>query len=66
MGKPAYHLHLDHKAPDNPVTDEDIWFDKKTYFVLKNLKYENDVKVTDTTWQEFEINIPLEDSLFKQ
>ncbi len=64
IGVPAYHLHIDHKDPDNPITAEDIWFEKKTYFILKNLKYEGDMKVADTTWQDFQINIPLENALF--
>ena len=63
-GKPAYHLHLEHKDPENPLTTEDIWFDKKTLFILKNLKYEGETKVTDTAWQDIEVNIPLSDSLF--
>jgi len=66
MGKPAYHLHIDRNDPDDPITDEDAWFEKGTYLILKNLKYEGDVKVTDTTWQEHEINIPLADDLFEQ
>ena len=66
MGRPAYHLHIDHKDLDDPVTDEDIWFDKETYMPFKNLKYENKTKVTDTTWLDFEINLPLDDKLFEQ
>ena len=65
-GKTAYHLHIKHKDSDNPVTGEDIWFDKTNYALLKNLKYEGETKVADTTWQEIEINIPLEDELFEQ
>ncbi len=66
MGRPAYYLHIDHEDADDPITDEDAWFDKKTYVILKNLKYENDVKVTDTTWRDIEINIPLDDEIFEQ
>ncbi|MDB4349590.1 hypothetical protein OAA99_01395 [Omnitrophica bacterium] len=65
-GRPAYHLHIDYSDPDSPVTDEDIWFNKETYATLKNLKYEGETKVTDVTWQDFEINIPLDDKLFVQ
>lgn len=66
MGRPAYYLHIDHKDADDPITKEDAWFDKKTYVILKNLKYENDVKVTDTTWRDIEINIPMDDEIFEQ
>lgn len=66
MGKTAYRLHINHKDLDDPVTDEDVRFDRGTYVILKNLKYENEQKVTDTTWRDFEINIPLDDSLFEQ
>ena len=65
-GKPAYRLHIDHEDADDEVTAEDVWFDKKTYVILKNLKYENEQMVTDGTWREFEINIPLDDGLFEQ
>lgn len=64
-GRPAYRLHIDHQDEDDPVTAEDIWFDKETYVTLKNLKYEDDNKVADVTWKDFEINIPLDDSLFE-
>jgi len=64
-GRPAYYLHIDRKDKDDPITAEDLWFDKKTYTILRNLKYEDDKKVSDTAWQAFEINIPLDDSLFK-
>lgn len=66
MGRDTYHLHIEHKDIDDLVTDEDVWFDKEPYVVLKNLKYENGEKVTDVTWRDFEINIPLDDSLFEQ
>lgn len=66
MDRHTYHLHIDHKDADAPVTDEDIWLDKETYIILKNLKYENGQKVTDITVRDFEINIPLDDKLFKQ
>ena len=66
MGKLAYHLHIDHDDLDDAVTDEDVWFDKKTLKILKNLKYECSKKVTDTTWLDLEINIPLDDNLFHQ
>jgi len=66
MGKLAYHLHIDHNDLDDAVTDEDVWFDKKTFKIFKNLKYEDSKKVTDTTWLDFEINIPMNDSLFEQ
>lgn len=64
-GKPAYYMHIDHKDPDNPVTGEDLWFDKETYMLLKNVKYEGEKKAADAAWMEFKINIPLEDKLFK-
>ena len=69
MNKPSYHLHidhLDHSDTEDPSTSEDAWFDKKTYVILKNLKYENEKKVTDITYRDFEINIPLDDALFEQ
>lgn len=65
-GKPAYRLHIKHKDSDDAVTDEDAWFEKETHLILKNLKYENDVKVTDTAWKNYEINIYLDDGLFEQ
>ncbi len=65
-GKPAYHLHIDYNNPDYPVTAEDIWFDKETYFTLKNIQYEGEEKAADITWSDFEMNITLEDSLFEQ
>jgi outer membrane lipoprotein-sorting protein len=64
-GKPAYHLHIDHNDPNDEVTDEDVWFEKKTYIILKNIKYEGDKLVTDGTWLDFKVNIPLEDKIFK-
>ena len=66
MGTRAYRLHIDHEDADDAVTDENIWFDKKTYVILKNLKHENEQKVTDITWRDFKINIPLDDALFDQ
>ena len=66
MGINACHLHIDHEDADDAVTDEDIWFDIETYAILKNLKYENGQKVTDITWRDFKINIPLDDGLFVQ
>ncbi len=66
MGRPAYHLHIDRNDADDPVTAEDVWFEKGTYLILKNLKYEGGVKVTDVTWQDHKINIPLDDALFEQ
>lgn len=66
MGKHAYRLHIDHIDTDDAVTDEDLWFDRETLIMLKNLKYENEQKVTDITFRDFEINIPLDDALFVQ
>lgn len=61
----AYRLHIGHRDTDGLVTAEDILFDKKTYATLKNLKYEGKVKVSDIIWERFEINPPLDDSLFE-
>ncbi|MBL7070746.1 MAG: hypothetical protein ISS26_01055 [Candidatus Omnitrophica bacterium] len=30
-GVPAYYLHIDHDDSDDPITDEDVWFEKETY-----------------------------------
>jgi len=65
-GKLTYHLNIDHKDADSPITTEDIWFSKTDYTILRNIKYESTSKVADTTWQTIEINIPLEDDLFDQ
>lgn len=52
MGRPACRLHIDHEDADEEITEEDAWFDKETCLILKNLKYENGTKVTDTTWRD--------------
>lgn len=64
-GKNAYRLHIAHKDKDNPVTSEDVWFDMESLFLLKNIKYEGEGIVSDVTWREIKMDIPLEDSLFK-
>ncbi|MBL7068532.1 MAG: hypothetical protein ISS34_01565 [Candidatus Omnitrophica bacterium] len=64
--KDTYRLHIDHVDTDNAVTTEDIWFEKATYIILKDIKQEGDKKVSDVSWRDFEIDIPLDDSLFKQ
>ncbi len=64
-GKNTYRLHIGHNDKDNPVTSEDVWFDKKSLFLLKNIKYEGELTVSDITWREIKVDIPLEDSLFK-
>ncbi len=64
MDNPAYHLHIDHNDEDDPVTSEDLWIQKETYLLLKSLKFEGERKVTDTTWQDFEVNIPLDENVF--
>ena len=66
MKRPAYHLHIEHNDADDPVTLEDVWYDKNTYFIMKKIKYEGRAKVTDIVWENCEINIPLADSLFVQ
>jgi len=66
MKRPSYHLHVEHKDADDPVTLEEVWYDKNTYFVMKKIKYEGNTKVTDIVWENPEINIPLDDSLFVQ
>ncbi len=66
MDGPSYHLIIEHSDDDDPVTLEEIWYDKDTYFIMKKLKYEGEKKVTDITWKDREINVPLEDSLFVQ
>ena len=65
-GRPGYHLHIDHEDDDDPITSEDVWFEKDTYLILKNIKYEGNVKVTDVTWRDHEVDIPLDDDLFEQ
>ncbi len=65
-GKASYYLHIEHGDPDSLVTREDIWFDKETYMILKNTRHENEVKVSDVTWSDIEINIPLDGGLFEQ
>jgi len=65
-GKPAIKLHIKHKEHKDPVTHEDLWFGKDDYLIIKNIKHENDIKVTDTSWNYFELNVLLEDSLFEQ
>lgn len=66
MDRPAYHLIIEHSDDDDTVTLEEVWYDKDTYFIMKKLKYEGETKVSDITWKNREINIPLEDSLFVQ
>jgi outer membrane lipoprotein-sorting protein len=61
---PAYRLHIDYKDPSDPVTGEDVWFDKETFFIIKNIKFENDKKVSDVFWRDIEINTPIDDSEF--
>lgn len=64
-GNSTYHLHISHNDTDDPVTGEDIWFEKKTYLMLRNLKFENEDLVADAIWEGAKINIPLKDSLFE-
>jgi len=64
-GRPSYLFHVDRDDPSDPVTDEYIWFDKETFMALKNLKFEDRDKVSETIWREIEINITLDDSLFE-
>jgi len=64
--KAAYRLHIEHIGADNPLTTEDIWFEKGSYIMLRNIKYEGDNKVTDISWHDFEIDILLDDSIFEQ
>lgn len=66
MGRPAYHIIIEHNDDDDPVTLEEVWYDKDTYFIMKKLKYEGEAKVSDITWKDREINIPLDDELFVQ
>ena len=66
MDRPAYHLIIEHSDADDPVTLEEAWYDKETYFIMKKFKYEGEKKVSDTTWNDRKINIPLDDSLFVQ
>jgi outer membrane lipoprotein-sorting protein len=66
LGRPSYRLHIEHHDADDDVTAEDLWFDKGTYMLMKNLKYANDEKVTGIIWRDVEINIPLDESLFEQ
>ena len=66
MKRPAYHLHIEHNDADDPVTLEDVWYDKNTYFIMKKIKYEGRAKVTDIVWENCEINISLADKLFVQ
>jgi len=66
MKRPAYHLHIEHNDADDPVTFEEVWYDKGTYFIIKKIKYEGNAKVADTVWEDCQINIPLDDSLFVQ
>jgi outer membrane lipoprotein-sorting protein len=66
MDKPAYHLIIEHEDGDDPVTLEEVWYDKTTYFIMKKLKYEGEKKVTDIMWKDCQINAPIEDSLFVQ
>ncbi|NQT06285.1 MAG: hypothetical protein HQ575_01970 [Candidatus Omnitrophica bacterium] len=61
----VYHLRIRHKDEDDSITLEDLWYDEETYTILKNTKYEGKDKAADTAWQEFEVNIPLDDSLFE-
>lgn len=66
MKRPSYCLRIEHKDTDDTVTLEEVWYDKATYFIMKKIKYEGDAKVTDIVWEDPQINIPLEDSLFVQ
>lgn len=66
MDRPAYHLIIEHSDDDDPVTLEEVWYDKETYFIMKKLKFEGETKVSDITWNDREINIPLDDGLFTQ
>ena len=62
--KAAYRLHIYYNDSADPITDEDIWFDKETFFIIKNVKFQEENKVSDVFWRDFEINIPLDDSEF--
>ena len=64
-GKPAYRLHIYHDNTHDDATDEDIWFEKETYLILKDIIYVNDKIVSDVTWRDQEVDIPLDDSLFE-
>ncbi|MFH1753952.1 MAG: hypothetical protein ABH875_07190 [Candidatus Omnitrophota bacterium] len=62
----VYHLHIYHNNTYNDATDEDLWVDKETFFISKNVIYVDDKVVSDVNWSQHEANIPLDDSLFKQ
>jgi outer membrane lipoprotein-sorting protein len=64
-GRPAYRLHIYHNNTYADATNEDIWFDKETYFILKDVLYVNDKVVADVSWKDHELNIPLDDSFFE-
>ena len=66
MDRPAYRLIIEHDDDDDPVTLEEAWYDKDTYFIMKKMKYIDENKVSDITWEDRKINIPLDDSLFVQ
>lgn len=60
-----YRLHLEHNDIENPVTSEDIWFDKETYRPIRAIEYEGNKKVVDIKWLNFEINTSLDSNLFE-
>ncbi|MFH0839700.1 MAG: hypothetical protein V1883_01630 [Candidatus Omnitrophota bacterium] len=66
MDRPTYHLMIEHDDDDDPVTLEEVWYDKDTYLIMKKIKFEGETKVSDITWKDRKINISLDDSLFVQ
>jgi len=66
MLRPSYRLRIEHEDTDDPVTLEEVWYDKETYFIMKKIKHEGKTKVTDIVWEDRQVNIPLDDSLFAQ
>ena len=64
-GRSVYHMHIYHSDPADAMTDEDIWFDRESFFILKNRKFEGDTLVSDVTWRDIEVNIPVDDAEFE-
>jgi len=62
----VYRLHIYHNNTYDDATDEDLWVDEETFFILKNVIYVDDKIVSDVNWSEWETNTPLDDSLFRQ
>jgi outer membrane lipoprotein-sorting protein len=64
-GRAAYRLHITHNGAYDDVTDEDLWVERESFLAIRDILYVGGEIVSDVTWSDYELNIPLDDKLFK-